>query len=176
MVEALAADATLGVAGAAAEAARGMKGPSARNVERLRKKYRKLQAEGGLPEAGEEARLERRARAIRAFYASRKSEINEAKRQLIALETEAESLGIDPRTEDLYALEQRLTQEKESMELFVRGPVDFALNGFLQRGVIEPDEAIAHMATTTKKFLALEKKVEMVRRLRHLRAIADRPA
>lgn len=172
MVELLEADPSLGVEGAAKIAARGMTGKESSHVERLRKKYRKLARAGQLPRGGHAGRRERRDNAIRQFYGTRQTAIDDAKRQIPGVEREAEDLGIDISRLDLFELTTELEKHRESLETPARGNPIFASSWFLGRGIVDPEEAIARSRQAEEELARTEKQIEVVRKLRMLRDIA----
>lgn len=173
MVDLLDAEPSLGVEGAAAIVARGMQGKPKTHIERLRKKYRRNR--GQLPKGGLQGRQEGRADAIREYLKTRKAEIDDAKRLLAGAEREAKSLGVDTGRQDLSEYIQELERRRESLEVPARWNPLFATSWFLDRGITDPEEVVARSIQAVEELELIEKQIEIVRKLRRLRDVANRP-
>lgn len=173
MVDLLAVDPSLGVEGAAAIAARGMKGKLSTHIERLRKKYRKRKRAGTLPKAA--TWLERREADLREYLRIRKDDIVSAKRLLVDTEREAESLGVDTSREDLFEYTQVLAGRKEHLQMITRDSLVFAGSWFVDQGLTDPDAAVSRLRQAAEELEQIEKQIDVIRRLRTLRSMAGRP-
>jgi uncharacterized membrane protein len=168
MVDLLEADPTLSDREAALRAVTGLAGNSARHAERVRKKHHRLKQAGQLPKGGEVGLIERRSVGIRDLYHTFNTRTEETRQELAQAEKHAQALGVD-LTEDLLALSRALENRKESLGYIVYGPVDIAVSAFRQRGVHDPEEAVAQYQQAIQELKRISELLEAVKKVRSLR-------
>jgi hypothetical protein len=172
MVDLLADDPTVGIRGAAATAAKGTRGSQnhAANVERLRKKYRKLHKSGELPKEGEAGRTARKVDRIREIFRLKDEYFEEKNRELTLKEAEAETVGVDISQENLPGMLSEFMRAMKDLEVLVEQPVESALSVMRAEGISDPETAVARYREAAKNHADLKKKVIYLRDLLSLRA------
>jgi hypothetical protein len=172
MVELIAASPSLGVRGAAREAARqlGLPGQLSTHEDRLKKKYAKLRDAEQLPAVPEDAVLAIAGRYIREAYAAREAGMQRLKDELAAMEQEAVALGFDISDPDLDPLIQELGREVDRFDLVAGGDLGMAV-GILMERRLPVEAAVAEYELARTRSKQLKKGLELLLEIRHRRRV-----
>ena len=150
----------------------GLEGDLDSHEERLRKLYRALRKKGALPGALPASTVESAAEELRQYsraaYAGREERRRQLGEELVAKEREAEALGLDISERDLLPLLGRLRTEKEQLDTFIFGGVDFAIGTLMEKG-LSADQAEAEIETRAARFPQVKEELEVVKRIWKLR-------
>jgi hypothetical protein len=138
------------------------------HFETLRKDYRDLERTGQLPQSVPPE--ERRALEIREHHRRHLATVEATRLEIIALEEEAASLGLDLRDTRFGDLLTGLTRRQEHLEsLTTTRDTSRTYYYFLSEGFTDPEEIIARLDKASRDLLLIKRQIEVVRRLRHLR-------
>ena len=173
MVNLLASDSSLGVRAAAAQVAKRMKGTPSTNAERLRKKYRYLGAQGGLPRAI--TPVEQAVQRLRSIYRRSRTEVEEARAALPGAIQQAEDLGLEVRGKSASGLLRDLENSRDFLDLTTHD-ANYAFTSFMQSGITDEEQAASLLEKMLGERKLMERRIEAVQRIQNLGFAAGLPA
>jgi hypothetical protein len=133
------------------------------DAETLRKHFRTLERSGQLPASAppEERKAEQIVKDIQ-FFQEREEQ---AQRQRIALEKEAEVLGLDLEDRPIGDLVKDLDRRRDRLDTIVKQASHWTASYYRQQGITDPETVKARYRKDVEDLRLLEKQVDLLRRL-----------
>lgn len=138
--------------------------------ETLRAHFRELEESEDLPPPSGSPTA--RTKSLMAAFDRRNDRIGEARQERVAAEEAATALGLD-LSGDLETLANDLRSRHTRLYEFIHNDPDSQARIFIFRGVHDKQEAARLFAEDTRELELLDKQIEALRTVRHLRDITN---
>jgi hypothetical protein len=150
-----------------------MKGDPKTDYERLRKKYRRLEKRGQLPEPS--SSIDQKADAVVAAYHRRIARIEKAQRDLVVAKRAAEALGLDLGNVDIEGLCTLLRNRCSGLKAFLDEDPEVQMNTLISERIFDPQEAAKQLRKSAEEIQLLEQQILAMDEVRRLHRTANLP-